>query len=84
MGENVGSPPLGFIAEDKKLLQIDEEFKIVSYVKKLKRKRLSLRQIANRLNEQEIPTKRGGSWYAGTVKYILDNAKYRGLRAVSV
>jgi len=84
LGENVGSPPLGFIAEDKKLLQIDEEFKIVSYVKKLKRKRLSLRQIANRLNEQEIPTKRGGSWYAGTVKYILDNAKYRGLRAVSV
>jgi len=76
-GENVGSPPLGFLAEDKKLLRIDGEFKVVSYVKSLKRKKLSLRQIANRLNEQGVSTKRGGKWYAGTVRYILLNAKYK-------
>ena len=74
-GENVGSPPLGFLAEDKKLLRIDGEFKVVSYVKRLKRKKLSLRQIANRLNEQGVSTKRGGSWYAGTVRYILRNGR---------
>lgn len=77
-GENVGSPPLGFLAEDKKLSGIDEELEIVNYIKKLKRKKLSLRQIATRLNEQEISTKRGGSWYAGTVRYILRNARYKG------
>ncbi len=76
-GENVGSPPLGFLAEDKKLLRIDGEFKVVSYVKSLKRKKLSLRQIANRLNEQGVSTKRGGSWYAGTVRYILRNGRYK-------
>jgi len=77
LGENVGSPPLGFLAEDKKLLQIDEEFEVVSYIKKLKRKKLSLRQIVNRLNEQGISTKRGGKWYAGTVRYILRNGRYK-------
>ena len=76
-GENVGSPPLGFLAEDKKLYRIDGEFEVVEHIKRLKRKKLSLRQIANRLNEQEIPTKRGGSWYAGTVRYILRNGRYK-------
>lgn len=81
-GENVGSPPLGFLAEDKKLLRVDEEFKVVSYVKSLKRKKLSLRQIANRLNEQGISTKRGGKWYAGTVRYILRNTRYKKKKEV--
>lgn len=81
-GENVGSPPLGFLAEDKKLYRVDGEFEVVEYIKRLKRKKLSLRQIANRLNEQEIPTKRGGSWYAGTVRYILRNSRYREVKQV--
>jgi len=81
-GENVGSPPLGFLAEDKKLSRIDGEFEVVEHIKRLKRKKLSLRQIANRLNEQEIPTKRGGSWYAGTVRYILRNSRYREVKQV--
>jgi len=77
VGENVGSPPLGFLAEDKKLSGIEKELEVVEYIKSLKRKRLSLRQIANRLNEKGIPTKRGGKWYAGTVRYILLNARYK-------
>ncbi len=81
-GENVGSPPLGFLAEDKKLSRIDGEFEVVELIKRLKREKLSLRQIANRLNEQEIPTKRGGSWYAGTVRYILRNSRYRKVKQV--
>jgi len=81
-GENVGAPPLGFLAEDKKLYRVDGEFEVVEHIKRLKRKKLSLRQIANRLNEQEIPTKRGGSWYAGTVRYILRNSRYREVKQV--
>jgi len=77
-GEPVGSPPLGFAANgDKKLHEIKGELEVVQCIKKLKRKRLSLRQIANRLNEQGTPTKRGGSWYAGTVRYILRNGRYK-------
>ncbi len=77
-GENVGSPPLGFLAEDKKLSEIEKELEVVECIKSLKRKGLSLRQIANRLNEKGIPTKRAGKWYAGTVRYILLNARYKG------
>lgn len=81
-GENVGAPPLGFLAEDKKLYRVDGEFEVVERIKRLKREKLSLRQIANRLNEQGIPTKRGGSWYAGTVRYILGNSRYREVKQV--
>ncbi len=44
--------------------------------------KFSLRQIANRLNEKVIPTKRGGKWYAGTVRYILHNSRYREVKQV--
>jgi len=83
-GENVGSPPLGFLAEDKKLSRIDGEFEVVAYIKKLKRKRLSLGKIARRLNEENIPTKRGGRWHPGTVRYVLKNTRYKGLNLTSV
>lgn len=83
-GEPVGSPPLGFLAEDKKLSRVDREFEIVGYIKKLKRKRLSLGKIARRLNQENIPTKRGGRWHPATVKYILKNTKYKGLNLTSI
>lgn len=38
--------------------------------------RSSLSEIAAGLNIDEIPTLRGGKWYAATVKYILSNAAY--------
>jgi len=85
-GEPVGSPPLGFAANgDKKLHEIKSELAVIEHIKSLKRKKLSLRQIANRLNEQDIPTKRGGSWYAGTIRYILQNGRYKkGKRLIGV
>ena len=30
------------------------------------------------MNAQGIPARRGGQWYPGTVRHILDNPKYPG------
>jgi hypothetical protein len=38
--------------------------------------RPSLAEIADSLNVDEIPTRRGGRWYPSTVKYILANPVY--------
>ena len=76
-GEPLGSPALGFKAEDKERIEDPEELVIAKYVKTLRRKRLSMGEIANRLNEEEIPTKRGGKWHSSTVSYILKSRNYR-------
>jgi len=38
----------------------------------------TLRRIAEALNRDGIPTRRGKSWWPATVSYVLDNPKYRG------
>ncbi len=79
-GEPLGPPALGFNAKDKKRIEDPEQLKIVEYVKALRRKKLSERAIARRLNKEGISTKRGGSWHGSTVGYILKNPRYRSLR----
>ncbi|GAI03021.1 unnamed protein product [marine sediment metagenome] len=77
-GEPLGPPALGFTAEDKKRVKNHQELEIVAYIKKLKRKRLSQRDIAKRLNEEGIRTKRGGNWHHSTIAKILKNPSYKG------
>lgn len=40
---------------------------------------LSINGIAGALNEADMPTKRGGQWFAMTVRQILTNGLYAGL-----
>jgi len=40
---------------------------------------MGLREIARELNKKNIPTARGKRWYAGTIKYILENPLYKGI-----
>jgi len=82
-GENVGSPALGYLAStgDNKFLEInEEEADIVKEIFHLKRyKKMSLGKIAKQFNEKKIPTKRGGLWYSGTIKLILERDSSKDL-----
>jgi site-specific DNA recombinase len=83
-GYGGGCPAMGYKAADKELV-IDavaaETIKTI-FTLRMDRK-LSLREIANHLNDSGTTTARGRKWYAGTVKYVLDNPIYKGLVAYS-
>jgi len=55
-----------------------EEASIITMIKKLRRRGMSMKSIADRLNDDRIPTKRGGQWHASTIQYILNNKVYKG------
>jgi len=74
-----GGVALGYRPIDRQLAIDDENAKTVKTIFYLKRyKRMSLAGIAKKFNEENIKTARGGQWYAGTIRYILNNNIYKG------
>lgn len=73
--------PLGYRAEDGKLVPIDEEQRVVADIRQLRGKGLSMRRIADDLNSRGIIGKRGGRYYASTIKAILDDDLHDRLTA---
>lgn len=47
------------------------ELETVSYIRNLRREGLSYALIARRLNKEDVPTSRGGRWFASTVSYVV-------------
>jgi len=68
--------PLGFNREGNALVANEQEQQAVKLIRELRAAGLPLRDIAEKLNAGCVPTKKGGKWYASTVKYILDNNLY--------
>lgn len=81
-GHAGGSVPLGYRAKNKELEIDAEQAALVRLIFSMKfDRKLGLRKIAKMFNEKNIPTARGGRWYASTVKYIVENPLYKGLVA---
>jgi site-specific DNA recombinase len=75
-----GGKALGYAIKGKDLIIDQKQAETIRRIFKLRRhSHKSLWEIARELNEQDIPTARGGKWYAGTVKYILTNQIYKGI-----
>jgi site-specific DNA recombinase len=74
-----GAAPLGYTKDLRGGLIINEsESAIIRELITLYDQGMSLRAIADSLNNSGLASKRGGKFYPSTVRYILDNPKYRG------
>jgi len=69
--------PYGFDREGDNLQPNKEEQAAIKLIKKRRAAGWTLQAIAAELTKKGIKTKRGGKWYAGTIKYILDNNLYQ-------
>lgn len=82
-GKTYSSAPYGFenLGErgsngkiiNGKLIPNETEQLVIQYIKELKAKPMSLGAIADKLNFDEIPSKKGGKWSAKTIQGVLNN-----------
>lgn len=70
-GQHVGSPALGFRMTEGQLEEHQAELAVVDRIQELRAGGLTLQAIADVLNSESIPTKRGGKWHPSTITYIL-------------
>ena len=71
-GEKYAPVPFGYQAIEGRLIEVQEEARIVRDILKLREEGATLRAIADQLNVKQIQPKKGGrTWYASTVRYIL-------------
>ena len=72
-GEVYNHPPYGFDAVDGKLVPNVSEQRVITEMTRLRaRLNMSYHEIADRLSQLDISTKRGGQWQAQTVINILN------------
>jgi DNA invertase Pin-like site-specific DNA recombinase len=69
-GEFVGHPPFGYAYEKGRLVNAPSEMKTVRLILNERERGNSFHAIARFLNHEKIPSKRGGMWYAETVKGV--------------
>jgi len=75
-----GAVPLGYRKDLEGGLLIDEaEAEILNQIARMRQEGHSLRAIASALNKAGVRSKRGAKFYSSTIRYMLDNPKYKGL-----
>ncbi len=64
--------PYGFDRICDLLVVNHDEQKVIEEILELREKGWSLRKIANRLNVEKVPAKRGGRWFASAVRSVIE------------
>ncbi len=78
-GRTYSAPIYGFDndAQNHRLTPNDELMIVKSIIKDSETK--SYGQIANKLNSENVPTKKGNKWYRSTVSNIVNNSVYKNM-----
>jgi len=77
LGERVGHAPFGYTYQNKRLTPLTKELNIAAIIReKRELENFSYHKIAKFLNSQRLRAKRGGRWYAETIKCICENPLY--------
>lgn len=66
-----GSPPLGWRAENSQLIPADDARPALDRIRELQAEGASVRSIAETLEREGFPTKRGARWHPTTVARVL-------------
>jgi DNA invertase Pin-like site-specific DNA recombinase len=82
-GERVGHAPFGYTYQNKKLVEVPEEQHTMELIGRKRAEGMSYHKIARLLNEENIVSKRGGIWYAETVKTVYQSQQGRKKTAAS-
>jgi len=69
-GERVGHAPFGFHYVRGVLVAHEREQRVAGIIREQRAEGLSYHRIAKFLNTKRFPSKRGGKWYAETVKSV--------------
>ena len=72
MGEVYAPVPFGYEAIEGRLVTVKAEAKIVGEILRRREGGASLAAIADELNARGIEGKRGGRWFASTVRYVIN------------
>lgn len=73
-----GPAPFGYRKENKGLIEVESEVKVVKHIFERYLQLKSIRGVTNELNSQSTLTRKGTVWFTNTVKGILKNPIYTG------
>jgi DNA invertase Pin-like site-specific DNA recombinase len=79
-GEVLGRPPYGYrVGPRHRLELVPDEAVVVRYIFRLYlQEGMGIRRIAGQLNQEDVPTRRGGRWSMVSVRDLLRNRVYLG------
>ena len=78
-GEYQAIAPFGYAMENKKLVIVPEEAKLISFIfEKFATREMGMRALATYINDLGIKSKRGNTFENRTIDYIVNNPVYVG------
>ena len=70
--------PYGYAKDGDNIIIVKEEAEVIEQIFQWKAQGKTLQWICDRLNDDEIKTKRNGKWQVSTIREILKNHFYTG------